>query len=148
MGSPLSYASQSVVELGGMLALTHASQTTVFRIAPVLGYFIYDNLELSLFPELSVIDVDGNSDVTVGAMLEPSYHVSLNDADTFFGFLGFGVGFRYSDDPGVDFALRPRIGVDILVGRSGILKPAAFLDIGVNDGLTQGGFEASFTVML
>jgi hypothetical protein len=146
MGSDLAFASQSVVELGGSLALTHASQTTTFRIAPVLGYFIFDNLELSLFPELSVVDIDGNSDVVVGVMVEPSYHVAFSDA--LYGFAGFGVGLRYSDDPGADFALRPRVGMDVMVGRSGILKPAFFIDIGANDGLTQGGFEASFTVML
>jgi hypothetical protein len=146
MGGDLAYAERSVVELGGSLAFTHASQTTVVRIAPVLGYFLFDSLELTLFPELNVIDVSGTTDVTIGVMVEPSYHIALSD--TFYAFGGFGIGIRYADDPGVDFALRPRAGVDILVGRSGILKPAVFLDIGANDGLTQGGFEASFTVML
>ena len=63
-------------------------------------------------------------------------------------FAGIGLGLRYAEDPGVDFALRPKIGMDMLIGRSGILKPAVFIDVGANDGLTQGGFEAGFTVML
>ena len=57
-----------------------------------------------------------------GAMLEPSYHLPVSDR--LFVFLGIGFGLRYAEDPGVDFALRPKLGVDILVGRSGILKPA------------------------
>lgn len=146
VGSPIAYASESVVELGGMFALTHASETTVFRIAPLVGYFVADNLELTLFPELYVINVEDETDVSVGLMLEPSYHVPFSDR--FFAFAGIGIGFRWAEDPGFDFALRPKIGVDIMIGRSGILKPAAFLDIGTNDGLTQGGVEASFTVML
>jgi len=146
VGSPIAYASASVVELGGTLALTHQSETTLFRIAPSVGYFIVDNIELTLFPELIIANIDGETDVTVGGMLEPSYHVPFSDM--FYGFLGVGFGLRYSEDPGVDFALRPKLGMDIMVGRSGILKPAVFLDIGANDGLNAGGFEAGFTVML
>jgi hypothetical protein len=145
-GSSVAYARATVVELGGSLALTHASETTTFRIAPSVGYFVVDNIELTLFPDLTIGNISGETDVTIGAMLEPSYHMPFND--DLFGFLGVGFGIRYAEDPGVDFALRPRIGMDIMVGRSGILKPAAFLDIGANDGLTQGGFEAGFTVML
>ena len=146
VGSDIAYATSGVVELGGVLALTHQSETTTFRIAPSLGYFVADNLELTLFPELSILSVDGETDFRIGLMLEPSYHVPFSDR--FFGFAGIGIGFGYAEDPGFDFVLRPKIGVDIMIGRSGILKPAAFLDIGTNDGLTAGGVEAGFTVML
>jgi len=146
VGSPLGYALRTVVELGGVLALTHQSQTTDFRIAPSVGYFFIDGLELTLFPELQIIDVDGETDATVAGTLEPSYHIALQDS-SLFGFAGIGVGMSYADDPGVDLFFRPRLGFDIMVGRSGILKPAAFLDVGANDGLTSGGIEAGFTVM-
>jgi hypothetical protein len=146
VGSRIAYARATVVELGGVLALTHASETTTFRIAPSVGYFIVDNIELTLFPELGILKVEDETDVTFGAMLEPSYHLPVSDS--LYGFLGVGFGLRYAEDPGVDFALRPKLGMDFMIGRSGILKPAVFLDIGANDGLTQGGFEAGFTVML
>jgi hypothetical protein len=145
MGSDLAYAHATVLELGGSLAFTHASETTIFRIAPSIGYFLVDNVEFTLFPEVTVVNVD-ETDVIIGAMIEPSYHLPFSDV--VYGFAGFGVGIRYAEEPGVDFALRPRLGLDIMIGRSGILKPAGFLDIGANDGLTQGGFEAGFTVML
>lgn len=146
VGSPLGYARRTIVELGGALALTHESQTTEFRISPSIGYFFIDGLELTLFPELQIIDVDGETDVRVAGTLEPSYHLALNDA-ALFGFAGIGVGLSWSDDPGLDLFFRPRLGLDIMIGRSGILKPAAFLDVGANDGLTSGGLEAGFTVM-
>jgi hypothetical protein len=146
VGSPLGYARRTVVELGGLLALTHQSQTTEFRIAPSIGYFFIDGLELTLFPELQIVDVDGETDVTVAGTLEPSYHIALQDS-SLFGFAGIGIGLSYADDPGLDLFFRPRLGLDIMIGRSGILKPAAFLDVGANDGLTSGGIEAGFTVM-
>jgi hypothetical protein len=150
VGSDIAYASKGVVELGGALSLIHQSQTTTIRFAPSVGYFIVDNLELTLFPELLIINVDGEdddeTDVSVGGAIEPSYHVPFTDR--LLGFVGLGLGVRYSDEPGVDVFLRPRIGMDALVGRSGILKPAVFFDIGVNDGLSSGGIEVGFTVML
>lgn len=141
-----SYADAGVVELGGNLAFTRASKTTTFRIAPSIGYFVVDRVELTLFPEVTVIDLSGHTDTTVGLLLEPSYHLKMSDR--LFAFAGAGVGFRYAKHPGFDLAIRPTIGMDVLVGQSGIFKPALFLDIGTNDGVTQGGLQAGFTVML
>ena len=159
VGSALAYASRSVVEVGGVLALRHQSETTLFRVSPSIGYFFVDNLELTLFPEIIITRIgddegaDGEgaeaegaqTDWSIGAVLEPSYHMPFNDR--LFAFAGLGVGLNYSEDPGIDLLFRPRLGLDILVGRSGIFKPAAFMDVGVNDGLSSGGFEAGFTVM-
>ena len=145
-GGTLGYADRSVAELGGTLALKHASKTTTFRITPTIGYFVLRGVELSLLPDFTIIDVDGNTDVTLGVLLEPSLHFPFSERVFAFAALGFGL--RYAKDPGVDFALRPKIGLDFVVGRSGIFKPALFLDFGTNNGLSQGGFEAGFTVML
>ena len=146
VGSDVAYASSGVVELGGALGVTHASETTTIRITPSVGYFIINNLELTLFPELTIFHVEDETDVTVGGAIEPSYHMPFSDR--MFGFVGIGLGVRYAEDPGVDLFLRPRLGMDFMIGRSGIIKPAVFLDIGANDGLEAGGFEAGFTVML
>lgn len=154
VGSDLAYATRSVVEMGGVLALTHQSKTTLFRVAPSIGYFFVDNLELTLFPELNIThiggdggadDEGGQTDWRLGVVLEPSYHLPFNDR--LLAFVGLGVGLNFAEDPAVDFLFRPRLGLDILVGRSGILKPAAFMDVGVNDGLAAGGLEAGFTIM-
>lgn len=153
VGSDLAYASRSVVEMGGVLALRHQSETTVFRISPSIGYFFVDNVELTLFPEFIITRLGGDdtggegaqTDWSIGAVLEPSYHMPFSDR--LFAFAGLGVGLNYAEDPGVDLLFRPRLGLDVLVGRSGIFKPAAFMDVGLNDGLSAGGFEAGFTVM-
>ena len=154
VGSDLAYASKGVVEMGGVLALRHQSETTLFRLSPSIGYFFVNNLELTLFPELIITRIaadDGASgegaqtDWGIGAVLEPSYHLPFSDR--LLAFAGLGIGLNYAEDPGVDLLFRPRLGLDVLVGRSGILKPAAFMDVGVNDGLSAGGFEAGFTVM-
>ena len=57
VGSDLAYASQSVVEVGGVLAFRHQSKTTLFRVSPSIGYFFVDNVELTLFPEVTVTHV-------------------------------------------------------------------------------------------
>lgn len=154
VGSDLAYASKSVVEVGGALALRHQSKTTLFRVSPSIGYFFVDNLELTLFPEVTVthIAADGDeagegaqTDWTIGVVLEPSYHLPFNDR--LFAFAGLGVGLNFAEDPTVDLLFRPRLGLDILVGRSGIFRPAAFMDVGLADGLSAGGLEAGFTVM-
>lgn len=146
VGSPLAYGRKTVVEVGGTLSFTRSSDTTTFTFMPQVGYFLMDGLELGFSTELRVVRLEGNTDFSIGAALEPSYHLSLSDALYVFG--GLGIGVRYSEDPGADLFFRPRIGMDIMVGRSGILKPALFIDVGVNDGASAGGLEASFTVML
>jgi hypothetical protein len=157
VGGDLAYASRSVVEVGGVLALRHQSKTTTFRVAPSIGYFFVDNLQLTLFPQLTITRIGADdrapgeagegaqTDWLVGAVLEPSYHLPFNDR--LLGFVGLGVGLNFAEDPKVDFLFRPRLGLDVLVGRSGIFKPAAFMDVGLKDGLSAGGLEAGFTVM-
>lgn len=39
------------------------------------------------------------------------------------------------------------LGFDILIGRSGILKPYGFLDVGVGNGALAGGLMAGYTIM-
>ena len=150
VGSEVAYGSESVVELGGAIALTHQSDLTVFRLSPSIGYFIVDNLEITLFPGFAITHIspeggEGETVWNVELMVEPSYHVPVSRAMYVFG--GMGLGFTYAEDPGFEFALRPKVGVDLMVGRSGIFKPALFLDITTGDGVTRGGLEGSFTVM-
>ena len=154
VGSDLAYASRGVVEMGGVLALRHQSETTQFRLAPSIGYFFVDNLELTLFPDLTITRISADAgdagegaqtDWSVGVVLEPSYHLPFNDR--LLAFVGLGVGLNFAEDPKVDLLFRPRLGLDVLVGRSGILKPAAFMDVGLADGLSAGGIEAGYTVM-
>jgi hypothetical protein len=152
MGSQVAYATRGVVELGGSMGLDIRQELISFTFAPTVGYFLTDRFELSLIPALviqSVGDPESNAratNVRVAAVLEASYHQPLSDIFYVFGGAGFGVG--YEDGPGVNFVLRPVLGLDIMVGRSGILKPAGFVDIGFGDGAVGGGFLAGYTIML
>ncbi len=55
-------------------------------------------------------------------LAEPSYHYPVNTMT--FAFLGLGAGVASATVSGAGFALAPRAGVNIMIGRSGILTPA------------------------
>lgn len=147
---PLAYAQAKLIEVGGAMALTHDSETTAFRLMPSIGYFIVEKFEISLLPELRLLHVDdaagGAHDVSIGAAVETSYHVRMTDLAFVSG--GVGLGVRYAKDPQFSTFLRTRLGLDVLLGGTGIFKPAVFLDMGFSDGVTAGGLEAGFTLML
>jgi hypothetical protein len=150
MGSDVTYADRGVVELGGTFGLDVRDEVLTLRIAPSVGYFLVDRFELTLVPIINVVNVsdnDGPSETTVGVsvVLEPSYHLPFSDS--FYGFAGLGMGLTFEEGPGFDFLLRPVLGLDILIGRSGILKPYGFLDVGLGNGAVGGGFMAGYTVM-
>jgi hypothetical protein len=151
MGSEIAYGDQGVVELGGQFALDIRDELFSIAIAPTLGYFLVDRFELTLIPIVRILrtedGVSGNSEtfVQVAALLEPSYHLPITDDLFVFG--GLGIGFTYEEGPGFAFLLRPVLGLDVMVGRSGILKPAGFIDVGFGDGAIGGGFQAGYTVM-
>jgi len=145
-GSDVAYASQFVVELGGTMSFTRRNDITMVRLAQVIGWFVIDNLEISLLPDLLVINLEGETEVAAGFALEPSYHISLGDQVLLFA--GLGLGLHWGGDPGFEFVVRPRIGADLLIGRSGLLKPALFMDVGTAIGVSAGGLEIGYTIML
>jgi hypothetical protein len=152
MGSRVAYAERGVVELGGTLGLDVRDEIVDFSVAPTLGYFIIDRLELTLIPLVSVRSISDDrtgrreTNTRWALIAEPTYHLPL--MDYLYGFVGGGIGFTYESGPGVEALLRPVLGLDIMLGRSGVLKPGAFLDIGLGDGAIGGGFQMSYTVML
>jgi len=92
--------------------------------------------------------------------MEPSYHVPLTR--TVWGFLGMGFGVASvpmsNDSSSVGFDLAPRIGANLLVGRSGLLSPAFFMDYTTGQTVetsggrilvvnTSYGMQVGYTVM-
>lgn len=151
MGSDIAYATRGVVELGGIMGLDVREETIDFTIAPTVGYFVVDRLELTLMPLLRVRSVeddtgDSQTNTRFAVIVEPSYHLPF--MDNLYGFIGTGLGLTYESGPGVEFLFRPVAGVDIMIGRSGILKPALFLDVGLDAGSMGGGVQVGYTVML
>ncbi len=125
VGGSVSYARRGVLEMGGSAGLTAATDFTQVSFTPSVGWFITDNFELSAIMGYNYAKAEGNSRTLFTALAEPSIHIPFNK--TMFGFGGVGMGLGYVQGAGTGFALAPRLGMNFLVGRSGILTPAAFL---------------------
>jgi hypothetical protein len=144
VGGNVGYGRAGVLELGGSAGLTAGTDITQLNIAPSIGWFIADNLELTGILDLAYADLGQDSSLITTLLVEPSYHLPFNR--TTFGFLGMGMGASYVDGPGLGFAVAPRIGANFMVGRSGILTPSLAwqytthdaMDVATGDDNTQG----------
>jgi hypothetical protein len=129
IGGTQAYARAGVLELGGAAGFSAASNYSRVEVAPSAGIFVADNLQLSLLTGFSHFRVNGTngaedaSATELRALIEPSVHIPFSPM--LFGFVGVGAGVNYISGHEAGFALAPRLGVNILVGRSGILTPAA-----------------------
>jgi hypothetical protein len=128
VGSQVAYSRAGVLELGGSGGFSAASNYTRFELSPSIGWFLVDNVELSAlmawdyFHVASTSTSPATSATEFKLLAEPSFHLPFSEE--LFGFLGLGAGVNYITDQQVGFALQPRIGANILVGRSGLLTPS------------------------
>ena len=118
IGGKVAYARSGVVELGGGLSWRSGSDAARLTLSPQVGYFLTNNFELS---GLVHLETKGTRSEKVTALIEPSVHLPL--METLFGFVGLGLGASYQDRL-VGVALAPRVGANVMVGRSGILTPS------------------------
>ncbi len=157
VGGETAYGRAGVVELGGSAAFTNASGLTAIALSPSFGWFFQDNLELSAILGVNFSKVGAASSTFMTAVLEPSYHIPFSQ--TVFAFAGVGVGLGYTSGSGAGLAVSPRVGANFLLGRSGILTPAAFFNYSTVDitGNAQTasvqinaayGLQIGYTVML
>lgn len=122
IGGRVGYGRAGVLELGGSAGVTAATDMTQVNVSPSLGWFVADNLELSGMLDLAYAKA-GNADGMITTLLvEPSYHLPFNR--TTFAFLGMGFGGSYVKGPGLAFAVAPRVGANLMIGRSGVLSPS------------------------
>jgi hypothetical protein len=122
VGGVVGYGRAGVLELGGSAGFALASEYRSMSLSPTVGWFIADNLELSAILSIENIKNGENSSTLWSALVEPSYHVPFNR--TMFGFLGFGAGAAHVSGLGTGFAVAPRLGMNFMVGRSGVLTPS------------------------
>jgi hypothetical protein len=122
VGGTVGYGRAGVLELGGSAGLMLAPDFRNVNFAPMIGWFIADNLELSAILGVSNIKAGDESSTVFSALIEPSYHIPFNR--TMFAFLGMGLGYAHVQDLGGGLAVAPRIGANFLVGRSGVLTPS------------------------
>jgi len=116
------YGRAGVLELGGSAGFAFASDYRQMNLSPTIGWFVADNLEMSAILSISNIKAGDQSSTLWSALAEPSYHVPFNRS--MFGFLGLGVGAAHVTGRGTGFAMAPRLGMNFMVGRSGVLTPS------------------------
>lgn len=146
------YGTRGTTELGGSAALGWTEETFNLDVSPTVGYFIVDRVELSALLRISYQSQEDDSgdrtSLKGGAfVLEPSYHLPLQDELFLLGGLGLGVG---HDGDNFDFEIIPRVGINVGVGLVGVLTPALRVPIIIDaDGTLVGmGFEVGYSVIL
>ncbi len=124
VGGPVAYGRSGVLELGGGLSLAHASNDTQLAVTPQVGWFFADNFELSLIGSVNYSKSQEKTSLLINGLVEPSIHIPIVDNLFIFGGWGLGVAHNQSKRA-TGFAMAPRLGLNIPVGRSGILSPSA-----------------------
>jgi hypothetical protein len=122
VGGQVGYGRAGVLELGGSAGFAFASDYRSMNFSPTIGWFLADNLEISAILSIANIKTGDASSTLWSALLEPSYHLPINRS--VFGFVGVGAGAAHVTGLGTGFALAPRIGMNLMVGRSGVLTPS------------------------
>lgn len=141
VGGPVAYGRAGVLELGGSAGFTATSDFMAFSFQPSIGWFFTDNVQVSAIMGVQYVSTEGEGgregreETIVSLLAEPSYHLPFNR--DVFGFLGLGLGAAYADGPGLGFAFAPRVGANILVGRSGILTPSLSYQYTTHDAIPQ-----------
>lgn len=131
IGGDTAYGRAGVLELGGYAGLMMAPGFRNVNFSPLLGWFVSDNVELSGIVGVTHIKAGDSSSTVWEALVEPSYHVPFNRST--FGFIGMGIGAAYVGELGAGLAVAPRIGANVLVGRSGVLTPSLSYEYTTHD---------------
>lgn len=122
IGGPVGYGRAGVLELGGFFGLNAAQNVRDLNFSPQVGWFLVDNLELSAIGSVANIKAGSEETTMWSALVEPSLHLPFNRE--VFGFVGMGVGAAYISNLGSGMAVAPRLGMNMMIGRSGILSPS------------------------
>lgn len=117
-----SYGRKGTFELGASTGMMLAPGFRNVNFAPMLGWFVGDNFEVSAIFGVSNIKAGDDSTTVLSSLVEPSYHVPL--AGSTFGFIGMGVGVAYVSELGTGLEVAPRIGLNVVLGRNSVLTPS------------------------
>ena len=148
VGGPVGYGRAGVLELGGFFGLNAAQNVRDINFSPMFGWFLVDNLELSAIASVTNMKSGSDSTTMLSALIEPSLHLPFDRS--IFGFVGMGVGAAYIDRPGLGagLAVAPRIGMNMLIGRSGILTPSLTYEYTTHDTMASVGPNGTSDVTL
>lgn len=134
-GGDIAYGRSGVLELGGSAGFIASSDLLAVNVSPSIGWFFTDNMQVSAIVSLTHVETE-RGDVTEEGTLytflvESSYHMPFGRS--LFAFGGLGMGAAHADDVGWGFALAPRLGLNVMVGRSGILTPSVSYQYNTHD---------------
>jgi hypothetical protein len=123
VGGPLAYATATVLEVGGAGSMSVSGDRLYLRMAPFVAWFVLDGFRLSYTHELYTSKLHKHYRISTAMLLGADVHFRLNDRLLIA--VGPDVGGLYNGDRwGV--MVRPKVMLDILVGRSAILHPGLF----------------------
>jgi hypothetical protein len=145
-GTEVGYGREGVHELGGSAGLTMAQDIRAVNFSSSIGWFLVDNFELSGILDVANLKAGGDSATLFSALVEPSLHLPFNPS--MFGFIGMGVGASYVSEMGSGMAVAPRLGMDFLVGRSGILRPSLSYQYTTHDAMSGADEDGNQNVTL
>ncbi len=144
IGGTQAYGRAGVLELGGSAGLSLSGAFTQLSINPSVGWFFMNNFEISGILGLTYVHTDLSNNTVMSILAEPSYHLPFTDY--LYGFLGVGAGISYANSgSGAGFALAPRLGMNVIVGRSGILTPAFVMNYSTSETVSANAQTASHT---
>lgn len=118
VGGPVPYAAANVLETGGTASLSIDDLSAAGVLRPYVGWFPVDGFELTYANDLAFRYAGDQIQAAFAATVEPSGHFPV--APRLWIALGCGLGILWNgSDAG--FEAVPRVGLDVLVGRSGML---------------------------
>jgi len=119
VGGPIPYGAQGTLEVGGAGLIWADDDALWAHLRPFAGWFFLDGLQLTYANDL-VFTYGGEQEIntTVMATVELSVHIPLVERLWFAFGAGGGVLYNAVDFGGIGTA---RVGIDLLVGRSGML---------------------------
>jgi hypothetical protein len=156
VGGTQAYGRAGVLELGGAMGFSRATDFTQVNLSPSIGWFFMDNVQISGIVGFNYINARGVDSTYTTVLAEPSFHLPFSRS--LFAFFGMGAGVGYARGSGAGLALAPRLGMNILIGRSGILTPALQLVYSTTDAVqtaqgtllavnTSFGANIGYTIM-
>lgn len=145
VGGEIAYGRAGVLELGGSAGITATRQFSAVSLTPTVGWFFADNIQASGILSMHRIATKEGSGTLFSLLAEPSYHYPFTD--NVFGFLGLGFGAAYASGPGVGLSFAPRVGANILVGRSGILTPYLSYQYNTHETVEMPEQEAAYVAV-
>ena len=131
IGGVVGYGRAGVLELGGSAGLMIASDFRNINVSPSIGWFFADNMEVTGILSVSNIKVGDDSATIWSALAEPSYHFPFHRS--MFVFAGVGLGASYVSELGTGVAVAPRLGVNMMIGRSSVLTPSVSYEYTTHD---------------